>query len=669
MSKVALQKIRVTGFKRHYKILMQELHQSGILQLSEVNNLNQYSVVNQPDEHYGAINVARTEFALNFLQPYQTVTSKLDNFLSGGKIVLNTAQMSERLKVFAPEAEKVIADCEKLEETLVRARNERAGLPKKLDLVINLKGLHSTIQADFDTQTTKTAIGKLPLTEKSSLMRALAAESNLIDLSILGESKLYAYVRVTTLKSMSAEVNSKLQTFDFESIDLMSELEAFEGQTPSHIKAELSKEAKALDAQIAEAEMEAKALSVHVRDLKILAEQQNWKQTKNAAQVHMFLSEKTFSFEAWIIKSSLEDFTAWINNAFVGEVVAEKIKITQDEKVPTMLSNNFVVKSFEPITEMYGLPRKQEFDPTIWLAPFFLIFFGLCLSDVGYGALLALAAGFFLVFGKLSSAANSSLRLLLYCGIAAIVGGVLLGGYFGLTVAQFPAMVDPDTGNFYGQVLTPTEGTGPITFLVLSLALGAIHLLFGMILAFTQQIKNKDYSGAFLDTAMWMFMLFSIGLYALGESIGVGKPLATNLVIVAAIGLVITQGRGQKNWLLKPLFGVLGLYNITAYLSDLLSYSRIMALGLATGVVGFAMNLTAIIFSDMMPHPVLGILIAVIIVVFGHSLNFGLSLLGAFIHSGRLQFIEFFGKFYESGSERFIPFVREMKYITLQDKS
>lgn len=668
MSKVDLKKIRVTGFKRHYRILMQELHQSGIIQLSEDNTLSQQSVGQGFDEHYGAFDTARTEFALSFLQPYESKTSKLDSFLSGGKVVLTPEEMKERLKAFSGDAEKVVSSCETLSESLLKAKNELASLPKKLELVTNLKGLHSGVQSDFNTATTTTWIGKMPLLEKAALMRELASESNLFDLSLLGETKLEAYVRVTTLDDMAEGVQAQLQDAGFEAIDLGNELEAFAGHTPSEIKAELKKQEKALNAEIDTIQVEAATLASHVRDLKILAEHQAWQKTKNDAQSTMFLSEKTFSFEAWIIGSALNDFKGWVKNAFVGEVIVENIKPANEELPPALLSNNFVVKSFEPITEMYGMPQRSEFDPTVWLAPFFLIFFGLCLSDVGYGAILALVSGFFLVFGKLSSGANSTLRLLLYCGLAAIVGGIFLGGYFGLTVSQLPALVDADTGKFYGQLLTPTEGTGPIMFLLLSLAIGAIHLMFGMILAFAQQIKSKDYSGAFLDTAMWMFMLVSIGLYALGEPIGVSKALSINMIIIAAIGLVITQGRDQKNWLLKPLFGVLGLYNVTAYLSDLLSYSRIMALGLATGVIGFAMNLTASIFSEMMPHPMLGVLVAIVIVLFGHSLNFGLSLLGAFIHSGRLQFIEFFGKFYESGSDRFTPFVRQSKYLTVQSK-
>lgn len=668
MSKVALQKIRVTGFKRHYKILMQELHQSGILQLCDNPELNRQSVKEAYLQHYGAFDVARTEFAIEFLQPYQTSTSKLDSLLSGGKIVLGAKQMKERVHAFSTESENIIARVETLEDSLIRSKNERTSLPQKIELVTNLMGLHSEVQTNFNTSHTTTWIGKLPQAEKVSLMQTLAAESNLFDLSLLGETRLEAYVRVTTVKSMAEKVEQLLQTAGFQAVDLGSELEVFVGMTPSQIKTKLLKHAKDLDYQIEEIEAEAKSLSVYLKDLKILAEQQAWQKSKNEAQTKMFLSDKTFSFEAWIIKASLVSFTDWIKNAFVGEVVVEKIKPEKNEVVPTLLANNQVFNSFEPITEMYGLPRLTEFDPTPLLAPFFLIFFGLCLSDVGYGVILTGVALFFLLAGKFSTGAQASLRLFLYCGLAAILGGVLLGGYFGLTPGQIPFLTNQETGLFYGQLLTPTEGSGPIIFLMLSLILGVVHLYFGMIISFVQQLKNRDFDGAFFDTAMWMIMLGSLGLFALSGSLQLNYEITRNIVIVAAIALMITQSRAQKNWWLKPFFGLLGLYNITNYLSDLLSYSRIMALGLATGVVGFAMNLTAGIFSEMMPHPVLGIAVALFIVLLGHFLNFSLSLLGAFIHSGRLQFIEFFGKFYEGGGLKFQPFLREKKYLLIQDK-
>ena len=668
MSKVDLQRIRVTGFKRHYRILMQELHNSGIMQICDNAELSGKSLPSSTDEHYGAFDGARTQFAIDFLSPYQAPTSKLDNLLSGGKLVLGADEAATRLKAFTKNSDAVLEECSALEDELVRAQNELAGIPAKLELVTNLKALHGPVQADFNTAQTTTWVGKIPAVNKNELMKALAAESNLIDLSILGETKLEAFVRVTTLNTLTAEVEPKLQTASFEAIDLETTLGEFAGSTPAQIKSDLNKQSKALTKNIEALESKAKALSVHVPDLKILAEHGDWDRAKNEAQSKMFLSEKTFSFEAWVIGSALDDFKNWVKNAFVGEVVIEAVEPPKGEEAPVLLSNRFGVSSFEAVTEMYGLPQAREFDPTPLLAPFFLVFFGLCLSDVGYGLILTLMASFFLVLGKFSKGAKTTLRLLLYCGLAAIVGGVLLGGYFGMTPAQMPFLANGDSGLFYGQMLTPTEGSGPITFLMLSLLLGVIHLFFGMMINFAQQIKNKDYDGAFFDTAVWMFMLGSLGVFALADVIGVDKTMAKYAAIGGAVGLVLTQGRAQKNWFLKPVFGLLGLYNITNYLSDLLSYSRIMALGLATGVVGFAMNLTAGIFSEMMPNPILGIAVATFVVLLGHFLNFSLSLLGAFIHSGRLQFIEFFGKYYEGGGTKFTPFVRQPNYLTLEEK-
>ena len=144
--------------------------------------------------------------------------------------------------------------------------------------------------------------------------------------------------------------------------------------------------------------------------------------------------------------------------------------------------------------------------------------------------------------------------------------------------------------------------------------------------------------------------------------------LWANLTLVGAGILILTQGRSHKNWLMKPIIGVLALYGGTSDLSDLLSYARIMALGRATGVVGFAMNLTAGVIYDLLPFPALGLIGAALVAVCGHGLNFALSLLGAFIHSGRLQFIEFFGKFYEAGGKPFMPFGKSFKYCFVKDR-
>ena len=462
------------------------------------------------------------------------------------------------------------------------------------------------------------------------------------------------------------EISKILTNFQFEEVDILSSFEAYIGQTPAEIRIKLEKSEATLTARINSLQAEAKDLSKNLDDLRVLYDYNNWRKKKNDLQHKIFRSDHLFAFEGWIVSSQCAPLEKWLQNAFVGDVIIEKIEPEKGEEVPVLLKNQSGVSSFEPIVDMFGLPKSKEFDPTVPMTIFFVTFFGLCLSDVGYGSILLGIGGWLYLFGKFSKAAKERLLLLVICGGATVLGGIGLGGYFGMTAAQAPAFLVKDLNGtlpFYGQLLNPMEGTGPILFLGVALGLGVVQLLLGVILDFVKRVLNKDYIGAICDPGAWFFFLLTILGYGAGEYVGLSKDLFAKLMLVGAGILVLTQGRDQKNWFLKPIFGVLGLYNITSYLSDLLSYSRIMALGLATGVVAFAMNITAGILQEMISVPVLGTLVAIAVILFGHTLNFALSTLGAFIHSGRLQFIEFFGKFYEGGGRKFTPFKREKKYL------
>jgi len=193
-------------------------------------------------------------------------------------------------------------------------------------------------------------------------------------------------------------------------------------------------------------------------------------------------------------------------------------------------------------------------------------------------------------------------------------------------------------------------------------------LLAGILISFGAKLKQKQYVAAFADPGAWFVFLVSIFVLGLADMIGVDKQLATKITGAAALVLVLTQGRDQKNWIMKGLMGVYSIYDgLTAFLSNFLSYARLMALAIATGVVALVMNTIAVMVYDMMPNAFIGIIVAVLIILFGHSLNFVLSLLGAFIHTARLQFIEFFGKFYIGGGAKFKPFTRAKKYLFFRD--
>ncbi len=672
MAKAQLKKVRITGFKSHYKILMQELHRSGTLQVVENSEFVEQSK-KEYDDHFGVFDLARIEFALEFLSPFATPGSKIESILSGGKLVLSEDAAKDRLKNFAPKSEKIIEECEKIEDRLVRVKNEIDSIPVKKRLLDTLGQFDSTINADYATEKTTTWIGKIPGEQFEAFQQEVSSESNLVDLKILGRLKKIVFVRLTVWNELKTQTQGIVSKYAFEPINLGQEFGDFEGKNIKTIVRELDKQLVDYQEEREELEARVKKLTVNIEDLKILFDFNSWRKTKNDLQQKIYLSDQVFAFEAWALSSALPDLKKWIKNIFVGEVSLEEIKPEKDEEPPVLLSNKWGIRSFEPVVEMYGLPKVTEFDPTPFIMPFFFVFFGLCLSDTGYGSILILVATWFLIFGKFGKAAKDSLLLLLFCGISAFIGGVILGGHFGLTTDQLSWLVNPNTGQFYGQLLNPMEGSGPILFLSVALGLGALQLLTGLVIDFFQRLSNKDYNGAVLNSGAWFFFIGSLVLFGLSSvepvaaATGLDKAMMTNLAKLSALVLFISQAIiADVKWFLKPLFGLISLYNSTSYLSDLLSYSRIMALGLATGVVGFAMNMTAGILGGMMPHWTLGILIGAIVILFGHTLNFGLSLLGAFIHSGRLQFIEFFGKFYEGGGTKFDPFIRKHKYLNIE---
>ena len=662
--KADLQKIRVTGLRKHYKLLMQELHRAGVMEITHNEKFTEASN-KEFDDHYGVFDLARIQFAIDFLAPYAPTKSKIESMLAGGKIVLSEEIAKNRLKDFSSQSEVIVSECEKLEEHVVRLKNEIKKTPDQIHFVENLGDLSVNLQATYHTEKTKTWIGKVSPEQVKSFEQSISSLSNLVDLDKLGQEKKGVYFRVSTLNELADEVRECFTTHGFENLDLTHGFKDYIGQPVSSIRAQLEEKLVADEADLEASQERIKELAVHVEDLKILFDFNAWRKKKNDLQHDIFQSKHVFSFEAWGVGKALPDLKKWIKNAFVGEVSIEEINPEKNEEAPVFMHNKWGVRSFEAVVEMYGLPKLTEFDPTPVVMPFFFVFFGLCLSDVGYGLILLAVSSWFLAFGKMNQAARDGLFLIFFCGIAAILGGIGLGGYFGMTPEQLPFMINPETGAFYGQLLNAMEGSGPILFLSVSLGLGALHLLTGLAVDFAQRWKHGDKVGAFADPAAWAFFLLMMVGFGLADMIGLDKGLMGKFSMLGAGILILTQGRAQKNIFLKLLFGFLGLYNITSYLSDILSYSRIMALGLATGVVGFAMNMTAGILAGMMPHWTLGILIAIIVIAFGHTLNFGLSLLGAFIHSGRLQYIEFFGKFYEGGGVKFAPFKREQKYLYL----
>ena len=258
-------------------------------------------------------------------------------------------------------------------------------------------------------------------------------------------------------------------------------------------------------------------------------------------------------------------------------------------------------------------------------------------------------------------------RLLMYGGILTFIMGILFGGWFGLTPEQAPSFLTTMKDGklmFIGQTFDALGNAMQI--LILSLSLGFIQTLFGLWLNFIHNYRSINKKEAILDNLPWALILTVIGLFILvaaGILPAILKTPVIYLLYAVVVFIIFTQGRKQSNIIAKFFSGVLSLYGLVGYMSDVLSYSRLLALGLATAIIGMAVNTIAVLANGI---PYIGIIFAIIILIVGHIFNLGINALGSFIHSGRLQFVEFFGKFLEGGGAPFRPLSRESKFIQLK---
>ena len=332
-----------------------------------------------------------------------------------------------------------------------------------------------------------------------------------------------------------------------------------------------------------------------------------------------------------------------------------------DEDVPVAISLPKVLRPVQLLTEMFGLPFYRSFDPTPFMQLNFYAFFGICFSDVGYGLMLALSSAYLSAKTKAFQGVNNLARMLFYGGISSMVFGAITGSWFG----------DLSKPEYLGEgnwmlllqqkflILDPMDKT--ILALVIALGLGVLNQFLGIGLKMYGAFRNRDWMGIFSDGICWIVTL--VGLMMMVGKIFGSVPEAMYktglwLFLGGALGLVLTQARDARNVVGRlaggavSLYGIVGSYGITAFIGDTLSYCRLLALGLTTSIVAMAFNLMAGMLRDV---PYVGAVLFVLLLVVGHLFNFMISALGAFVHSMRLIFVEFFGRFYEGGARPFQP--------------
>lgn len=408
---------------------------------------------------------------------------------------------------------------------------------------------------------------------------------------------------------------------------------------------------KSVDQWSAEREELLQELAHSQQDLQKLKEETDYVMNLYARQEvkkNLATTKHLAALEGWIEASQINSLRQALIQRFGSGVFVNEVDVAEEDwdEVPIKLKNHALIEPFELVTEMYSLPKYYEKDPTPILAPFYFTFFGMMVADLGYGLLLFIATFLVLKLFHLPKGTRRFVKFFNILSVAVSLWGIIYGSFFGYTMPF---------------VLISTT-TDVMTILIMSVAFGFITLITGLFLGGRQKVHLKEYASAYNDGFAWCLILIGVLMLVIGmfvSGMGLLMTIGAGIAITNAIGIVIVSVVQAKS-LLGLGTGLYNLYNASGYVGDLVSFTRLMALGLSGASIGSAFNLIVGLFP-----PVGRFTIGVVLFILLHAINLFLSLLSGYVHGARLIFVEFFGKFYEGGGKPFTPLKSAEKYVKI----
>lgn len=576
---------------------------------------------------------------------YRTALASLDRFAPEKKGMFRKRQGVSRAAFFSAEseenartaAETINKDARRLGEIeSERTKNEalRATLAPWLTVDAPLGGADGALAVFF---------GTAGLNVTDDALKALADSlDGLLTWQQASSDRSLRYLLVMCHGSVKERALSALRDLGFSTVSFRG----MTGTAKENDKA-LAENLAALEKERQEIEQRIAGLGGKRETLLEASDRAAIALRREEARSRLVGTDKVFLLEGWLpadrcaeIEKTLKPFTCAI----------ETREPTEDEypQVPVQLKNNKLTRPLNMVTEMYSLPAYGTLDPNPLMAPFFILFYGIMMADMGYGLLMMIASVIISKKYRPKGTSGELFSLLGLCGISTFIMGALTGGFFGDFLTQLVAIVSPGTVFALPKLFDPLDDLTMI--LIGSMALGMVQIVTGMAISLIEKCKRKKFLDAFFEEITWWIVFIGIALLALGKGAAV-------LYVGCALVLLgpIVQGKG---W--GKLTGVFGsLYNhVTGYFGDILSYTRLMALMLAGSVIAQVFNMLA-----AMPGNVIAF---IIISMLGNAMNFGLNLLGCYVHDLRLQCLEFFNKFYVDGGKPFRPMTLDTEYVDLQ---
>ena len=656
MAIVHMKKLRLMVVRGQKDALLRDLMLLGCVQVSEPDALladaEAAAVLRQES---GNVTETRSELtrlnaALKLLDKYAPVKSKL---------LSSRPEVTERefLDVGAYRKElDAVAQLEELEADVRRYNGEEAKLRSSVEALRPWETLDLPLSLG-STATTRITLGMLPaadFAEAQETLEEAAPESQMYEISADREQH---YVLLICMKDELTEALAALRTFGFTLANL--------GGTPGTARQNIDSAQQQIADVIRkreQAEADIAAFAPHRDAFKLCIDRASVRLGRAEAEERLVGTESVVCMRGWLTAPEEEKLTAVLAKYDCAWDLADP---TEDEypEVPVKLKNNKFTEPLNMVTNMYSLPAYGTVDPNPLMAPFFILFYGIMMADMGYGLVMMLAA--LIALGKMKPKRGSKYfcELLLACGVSTFLLGIVTGGFFGNAVPTIVKMFGHDVqlGILTSPLLDPLKDT--TTILIGAMVLGFIQLVTGMIVNMVMECRQGKVGDAIFNEGTWLVLFAGLALYVLKIGNIAGVP-----VVLCIGGLMLLYGSGREAKGFGKVTAVFGaLYNgLTGWFGDILSYSRLMALMLAGSVIAQVFNTLAAMPSSG-GVTVVSMLVFILIFLVGHALNFGLNLLGCFVHDLRLQCLEFFGKFYVDGGKPFSPLEINTRYVDVEN--
>lgn len=669
MAVVPMKKVLIGGLKKDRKGTLELLQRQGVLEISNVL---------QEDDMFQKMDVtsSKTVFERNAAIAEQAIMV-LSKYAPEDKGMLSSFAGRELLSVEEYEANAVNHDetmkkAYRLQD-LAKQIGEHSAMIPKLEQQMEALAPWKSFDLPLDFKGTKKSVAfigsiqeEISLEQITERLGELAPQADTIDVNIVSASKEQTCLFIVCAKKDAEAVEDGLKKLNFVKPPLSS-------QVPAKRQQQLEEELSKVRAEIAGAEKAIADMAPDREALKFVMDYYTMRAEKYGVLNGLVQSKRVFLITGYVSVETAPRLEKLLQEKY--EVVVEFSEPEEKDDVPVILHNNKFAEPVEGVIESYSLPGKGEIDPSMVVATFYYVLFGLMLSDAAYGLIMVAGTAYCLTkFKNMEDGMKKFMKMFMYCGISTAFWGFMFGSFFGdaVNVIATTFFNRPDIR------LAPIwfePVSLPMKMLVFAFVLGIIHLFTGLGIKFYSCVRSGNLADGIYDAIFWYMLVGGGIVYLLTMSMftdmlgltftlpPIAGTVAAVLAVIGLIGIVLTSGRESKSWFKRILKGLYGAYGITSYLSDILSYSRLLALGLATSVISTVFNK----MGSMVGGNIAGAIVFILVFLIGHSLNLAINALGAYVHTNRLHYVEFFGKFYEGGGRKFEPFAIHTKYYKVKE--